>query len=387
MYKIRGRQQFNSEYLLYSFIIGIIVVWASWINRVQLFQPTDMAEIGRKYSQSQYILGDAAEEWIDDSLTYAFAGYTYIQGEDPSIINFAHPPLVKYVFGFSYQLFGSSYVLNLLILVVTLITFRILAKRLGLKPVFSIIALLFFVLSTPALEHVGQTLLDTWLTLFALIFLILILSPNLASIKIAVGIGITIGVLASSKYLFPFILIYIGVLGIWLIYKNLLRRFLIILPIAGLIYLSVYTAFFVNNHSLMDFIRFEAFRFNWWSGDTPLGKPYILNTFLNGCVQNWWSEANPSLCTPDADWRWWLPILAVAQFPAQIYQIMKRNMEVIIVGIFASAMLVMLLMASFSQMRYFYPVIPLWILLITLTTQQLFIQFKSQRHSTNKVSS
>lgn len=383
MYKINSGQQIKLEYLLYSLIIGIIVFWASWLNRTQLFQPTDMAEIGRMYSQSQYILGDAAVEMIDDSLTYAFAGYTYIQGEDPTIINFAHPPLVKYVFGLSYILSGSSYVLNLLVLVATLCVFLVLAKRLGLSSVFSTIAMIVFAVSTPLISHVGQTLLDTWLSLFAMIFLTLLLSPKLSSKKIAVGIAITIGVLASSKYLFPFILLYIGVLSFWLFYKKLLRQLLIILPVAGLIYLSVYTAFFINNHSLIDFFKFEVFRFNWWSDDTPLGKPYILHTFLNGCVQNWWSETNPTLCTPDADWRWWLPILAIAQFPAQIYQIMKRNMEVVIVGIFASAMLIMLLMASFSQMRYFYPVIPLWILLITLTFQQLINKYVSRGTSAN----
>lgn len=298
-------------------------------------------------------------------------------------MNFAHPPLVKYVFGASYQLFGSSYVLNLLVLATTLIAFLILAHRLGLNPIFSVIALLLFVFSTPAIEHVGQTLLDTWLTLFAMIFLILILSPNLASKRTVVSISITLGVLASSKYLFPFILIYLGVLTIWLFYKKLLSKLLFILPLAGLIYLSVYTAFFLNNHSLIDFMKFEVFRFHWWSGDTPLGKPYILHTFVHGCVQNWWSKTNPTLCTADADWRWWLPMLALAQIPAQIYQIMKRSMEVVIVGIFASAMLVMLLMASFSQMRYFYPVIPLWILLITLTFQQLINQYVSRRSLSN----
>lgn len=387
MHKINSSQQIKQEYLLYSLIIGIIVFWTSWLNRTQLFQPTDMAEIGRKYSQSQYILGDAAVEMIDDSLTYAFAGFTYIQGEDPTIINFAHPPLVKYVFGLSYLLFGTSYVLNLPILIATLIAFLMLAKRLGLSPVFSTIAMIVFAVSTPLISHVGQTLLDTWLTLFAMIFLILLLSPNLASKKIAVGIAITIGVLASSKYFFPFILLYIGVLSIWLFYKKLLRQLLIILPVAGVIYLSVYTAFFINNHSLIDFFKFEAFRFNWWSGDTPLGKPYILHTILNGCVQNWWSESNPNLCSPDADWRWWLPILAIAQFPAQIYQIMKRNMDVVIVGIFASAMLIMLLIASFSQMRYFYPVIPLWILLCSLTIQEIISQYRSRRSSTSLMSS
>ncbi len=377
MYKINIRQQIRPELLLYCLAIGTIVIWASWTNRTQLFQPTDMIEIGRKFSQSQYILGNEAVEWIDDSLTYAFAGVAYIQGESPTVTNFEHPPLVKYVFGLSYLISSSVYFFNTFILIFILVVFVMLAKRLGITQIFTVFSMILFTISTPLISHVGQTMLDSWIVLFTLLFLFLLLSKNIGSFKVMSSVGVILGVVASSRYPFPFILLYISVLGLWLIHKKRLSRIIIIVPYMIATYMFTYSAFFLHGNTLIDFIRFEIYRFNWRLGSAPFAIPYSIYTLFYGCVQNWWSDTNPNLCTPDADWRWWLPMLATAQFPAQVYQLVKRNMEVVIVGIFASAMLVMLLMASFSQMRYIYPLIPLWILLCALTVQQIINRYLS----------
>jgi len=76
---------------------------------------------GRQYSRSQYVRGEAARNKIDDATLYTYAGYTYIKGEDPTNINFEHPPLAKYWIGFSYLLTGNPALLNLVLFAAALV--------------------------------------------------------------------------------------------------------------------------------------------------------------------------------------------------------------------------------------------------------------------------
>ena len=45
---------------------------------------------------------------MSDSDTYSATGYLYAKGEDPTKYNFQHPPLIKYLFGFSSSGLSSS---------------------------------------------------------------------------------------------------------------------------------------------------------------------------------------------------------------------------------------------------------------------------------------
>jgi predicted negative regulator of RcsB-dependent stress response len=74
---------------------------STWKYRAEIFQVTNKAEVGRAYGESQYVLGDKSNQKIDDGTLYTYAAEAYFKGEDPTTINFEHPPLGKYVFGLS----------------------------------------------------------------------------------------------------------------------------------------------------------------------------------------------------------------------------------------------------------------------------------------------
>ena len=119
----------NSIFWLFVLIFSTTIL-ATLIHRAEIFIPTNRKAISLAYSQSQYVLGDEALQKIDDNTLYQYAAEAYLRGEDPTTINFEHPPLGKYLFGLSLQLFNQVLVINILLFAICLSLFALLLKQL-----------------------------------------------------------------------------------------------------------------------------------------------------------------------------------------------------------------------------------------------------------------
>jgi len=366
--------------LMCSLVIIFILAWGMWLNHDQLFQPTDMQAVGRAYSQSQYILGDLSPAKIDDSTLYVYAGQAYLQGEDPTTINFEQPPLVKYIFGLSQFLFKSSFTLNLLILAAVLVAYITLSKKIGLSDWLTLVSLVIMVVSTPLLTHLGYALLDSFLLLMTLLFFIALFSIKKFSINMGVLIGVILGVIAATKYPIPLMLLYLGVLGLWLLLKHQVRLLLIIMPTMILVYLATYLMYFVHGHTLLDFLRFEIYRFHWWTDDRSIPRYLIFQTLFFGHFPEWWDSQSTKVVI-DHDWRLWWPILFIIQFLGQIIAIWKRQYQFILLGVYVSGLTVMYALGSATFGRYLMQTIPFWILIIAGS-----FQYWNLRHASKKTS-
>lgn len=129
---IRAGLKFLEKYYLVSVIIliGLLTLIETVRHRDAIFAVTDKPAIGQAYGESQYVLGDKSLKKIDDGTLYIYAAEAYFKGDDPTTINFEHPPLGKYIFGLSLFLFNRVLVLNIGLFSIALALFATLLRQL-----------------------------------------------------------------------------------------------------------------------------------------------------------------------------------------------------------------------------------------------------------------
>lgn len=71
------------------------------------FSPFDLELMRESYGRSQYVRKDPAG-WLPDEFLYAYAGWYYVNGGSPIIVNPENPPLGKYIVGISISLFNHD---------------------------------------------------------------------------------------------------------------------------------------------------------------------------------------------------------------------------------------------------------------------------------------
>ena len=173
--------------LLTILLISLSVVFFTYKKNPNAFlQQTNFEYYANKYFKSQYVLGEISPnktedqtlgfEKIDDSTLYIYAGFSYLNGQDPTTINFEHPPLTKYLLGWSLALFNNPVILNLPLFFLTLLCVFYLTKGLTNSDWLGITAVLLVGNLQLLQEHVAQALMDfpqlfLTLLLFTILFL------------------------------------------------------------------------------------------------------------------------------------------------------------------------------------------------------------------------
>ncbi len=340
-------------------VIALIVMAQSIINNSVLFGQTDINKYGEKYSQSQYILGDDSPQKISDEELYIYAGYAYMKGEKPTIINFEHPPLGKYLFGLSYFLTGNSLQLNIIVFILTLFLFYNVSKLFIDSLILRLIALVSLAL-LPIFSHLlPQALLDVPLLAAFLAFIVVISWKTDKLLLKYFFAGISLGVFASIKYPIPFIILPLALLAVisWRL-KEFKYAFLSLILLV-FTYLVQYGQYFIYNPSLMDFIKFEKYRFSWWTGDRSMPKFLIFETLFTGRHRAWWDPGSYQYTT---EWSPVLPVIFIGSLVASIW--MRKNIWTISLFAFSIFALLAFALGSAASLRYLLITFPFWILAI-----------------------
>ena len=101
---------------LFYIFIAIFVFWTIlFIKNRSIFYYAFDKDLIDSYLHSQDIT-DRVEGrvFISDSDIYITSGYLYAQGEDPVKYNFQHPPLIKYLYGWSIGLSGNPFFVQII---------------------------------------------------------------------------------------------------------------------------------------------------------------------------------------------------------------------------------------------------------------------------------
>lgn len=198
---------------------------------------------------------------ISDDKLYAYAGWLYVQGKSPDIVNFEHPPLAKYLIGFSEIIFKNPAMLGFIFSLLTLIILYIISKKTLKTFPFTILPVLILSLDKLYIRFSSSSMLDIYLVFFALLS-VLIFMISLENKKFIPLLYLSIGLAIACKWIAGFLLISL------IIYYFLSRKSfeLKLLPLGialtSLTYMLTYIMFFLNGNTLIEFFNLQLRMYN-----------------------------------------------------------------------------------------------------------------------------
>lgn len=346
-------------------ILATVIVFATVVaiikHQDQLLAVTDISSVGSAYSQSQYVLGDKAVQKIDDGTLYQYAAHAYLQGDDPTTINFEHPPLGKYIYGVSLWLTQRVHVGNVLVYTVCLILFARLLTHFKLPLPFSLLALIHLALASSLDQHLSSVLLDLQTLFWSLLFFVVLLTARERPIKYF-WVGVSLGGFIATKYFFPIVFLYTGLVLLWAWKKKNLPKVVITGITAISIYVASYALYFYHGHSLLDFVKFEWYRFRWWTGDRTIPQFIIMSTLFLGKFPMWWESGSTYM--RDNHWNITWPLLFTAHLFSSVG--VSKKLETLVIWLFSIGLLAIFLFGSAVYGRYLLQLMPFWWITIGL---------------------
>lgn len=333
-------------------------------------KPFNYEYFGELYSESQYIKGQASKRTIGDDGLYAFAGYYYITGGDVSQVNFEHPPMGKYLIGVSEYIFGNENIIN----IIYAILFIVVVYQLGLLLLSSklLAASATLLVSTDKLittQYIAPQLdLPTSLTfLIGVYFLLKIIKIPTFKYSAAASIFFSISlVMKFFPFLFLLMLTVIFVLFISKKYKAFKYFCLTSFIFFPLIYLCVHMSYFLHNHTLLDFIKYQHWILIWRSGN-PFVPGNLLSHLLAGHYYTWYGV--PKIMLSD-EWTFQMSLVFILGMIG--VWLWRKKFENLLISALVVVNLLYATLFTIGQPMYILPVYPFLAMAAVYTFSEIF---------------
>jgi hypothetical protein len=227
---------------------------------------------------------------LSDSDIYIATGYLYAKGEDPTNYNFQHPPLVKYLFGFSTLLTGNPFYVQIFFGLTLLFLTYFLGTKLFKNTAVSLVGAGLLLIDPVFGGMMYQALLDLGQAVFALAYVILMLFYPESYIMQ----GLILGLFAASKFWSTAALIVILIF----VFKLFIRKekinmrktglsFVIAFLVFSLTYLKSFTAA-AGSFNIFFFLAKDLRFMLAHNSAGSFGGPVIL--FITGFFAPWWQK-------------------------------------------------------------------------------------------------
>jgi hypothetical protein len=278
-------------YLLITIAFGLLLI----IKYPQVFRYKFNQNLIHDYLRSQDIndpLGLIKDRiFVSDSDIYIATGYLYAKGGDPTNYNFQHPPLIKYLFGFSTVLTGNPFYVQIFFgLALLMLTYFLGTLQLRSGPWLPLLPVGFLLIDPVFGGMMNQALLDLGQAVFALAYVILMLFyPENYIMQ-----GLILGLFAASKFWSTAILFVILIFA----FKLFIRKEKINMRNIGLSFVIAFAVFsltylksFIDSGGLFNIFFFLAKDLRFMlahNSAVSYGGPIIL--FITGFFAPWWQK-------------------------------------------------------------------------------------------------
>lgn len=279
---------------LISFAIPFFIIIK---NKDKLFEKFDIRKYENKYYQSQWVLPNS-KNLISDIDLYAYAGYRYIKGENPILINPEVPPLGKYIVGLSILFFNNFRVLNLVACFLSLVLIFLLSYQLTQSFFQSSLSLFLTSINSLFLDQIinaGQLEIFQLLFLLAFYFFFIKFLRKKRYIFLLIS-SFVLGCFISIKFFFYFyLLINLTIIIFFFIYQKskklkinwLIKIFIILNFISLLVYSLTYFQLFLKSRTLIKFLGAQKWIFNFYN-QSKVEKNKIFGNYLALLFLNKW---------------------------------------------------------------------------------------------------
>lgn len=302
-----------------------------------------------RYLRSQWVIPNSKEPVGDDGL-FAYEGWEYVQGRDPSQLNAEVPPLGKYLIGLSIIIFGNQNIFALLSGVLVLCAFYYFNIAIFKDKLLAFVPVFLFSLEPLFYTQFRAPFLDSlYLGFFLLILLFVIKKKYLIS-------AICLGLMAATKSSLTTFIVVGGTIYMYFLFSDLyvqkmktikfseLRKYILYLPLSVFVFLLTYSVYFLKGNNLMQFLGVQKWIINFYSGGA---KGEILTPWrllLTGQWQTWFSGMQSV-----GEWHVGWAILLLLSIFTIVALIKNRQKDpIILIGIWVTGYLI------------FLSIIPMW---------------------------
>lgn len=201
---------------------------------------------------------------------YVPAGESYVEGVDPSVINWEHPPLAKYIIGFSMLLFSDVKIVSMVFALIGLL-FLLLIVKIVFNKFLALFTVLLIVFDGTFIMVSTSGILDVFMltfTVVAVYFLTRYFFLEDYRLIIIFMIGLFSGLSVACKWsLIPLLFMVFTLLSYFTFkrdhlsggsYTGSLAKISIFIVTMSSMYLLSYIMFFIHGNSMFDFLVLQA---------------------------------------------------------------------------------------------------------------------------------
>lgn len=301
----------------------------------------------QRYLNSQWVVPNSRQSIGDDGL-YAHAGWEYIHGSDPSLLNAETPPFGKYMIGLSEVIFGNQNIFALLSGLLVLAGLFILNKIIFKDTILALIPVMLLSSDVLFFSQLRAPFLDTlYLGLLIFTFIFVLKEKFLLA-------NIFLGLMAATKSSASIFLLVPALVIAYLFYMKdyrQIKKFLFLLPVSVLVFLLTYTRYFLLGHSFREFLGLQKWIFTFYETGAKGNPGAAWQILLSGKWPTWWGQVEQV-----SEWNilWPLSLIAVVYYLFQVLP-KRRFYKSTLLGFWIIAYLIFL---------SFIPVWPRYLLLI-----------------------
>ena len=270
------------------FILLFAVIFINLAFRITTYSKEyttrfDSAYWKQRYLASQWVVSGSKNSIGDDGL-YAYAGWEYIHGSDPTLLNAEIPPLAKYMIGLGEVIFQNQDILILLVGILGLFVFYKINTILFKNKVLAIIPVTIFSLEPIFFTQLRAPYLDGIYLLFLMLTILFTLK------KKYILSALFLGCFASVKYpVGSLFLLFPMVFWVYLYDKKNLKQFLVSLVIFPLVFLASYSMYFVKGGNILGFLGVQNWIIHFYSTGAKAGVGIVFPLILFGKWFTWFN--------------------------------------------------------------------------------------------------
>lgn len=271
------------------FIILFILFCIHLSSRIYSYRNEYLTPYNSKYWEnlylhSQWVIPNSKNP-IGDDAVYTYAGWEYIHGKDPTLLNAEIPPLGKYLIGISEVVFNNQNIFSLTSGIFFLFAMFCLSTVIFKDKLLSFVPVFFFSLEPLFWTQLRAPLFD--LLHGGLLFITFYFFLKEKYIISAIFLGLMAATKASSS---TFALVIVSSLLYLIITKrySLIKTYLFSLLLSALVFLLTYSRYFLLGHSLIDFLKVQKWVLVFYASGAKGSWEILWSVLFSGTWKTWW---------------------------------------------------------------------------------------------------
>lgn len=268
-----------------------------------------------RYLRSQWVVSDSKESIGDDGL-YAYVGWEYIHGRDPTTLNAELPPLGKYLIGATTVIFGNQNIFALLSGVFVLICFFLLNKLLFKDNLFAFVPVLLISFDPLFYTQLRAPFLDLLYLGFLILTFLFFLKEKFFLAAIFLG-----AMMATKSSLSTFAIVA-ATMFVYLIYMKhteQIKKFFLSLLVSIGVFVLTYSAYFFNGHTIIEFLGVQKWIVNFYAVGAKGDPTAPFQMLVMGNFPTWWGE---TLRISEWTFLWSLALLGSVYY---LYRVLRKR--------------------------------------------------------------